>query len=162
MRGTYAIVFYVARSQYVRVGTLGDDIIITAGWWVYVGSAMGRTFMSLENRIRHHFAFPKQARWHIDYLLGTVGVATASVWAESITHDECRLSKALADSRQFAAGPRRFGASDCKAGCSSHLYKYLENREPIDPLIEIFAEIGLEPRVTLNSCIRGQDDVVMK
>ncbi len=150
MRGTYALVINIRHQQHVRVGSLGD-LCLAPGWWVYVGSAMGHTSMSIERRIGHQFSIAQYPHWHIDYILRTIGEATAAVWAESVIRDECRLSRALADSDQFKPGPRRFGASDCRAGCYTHLYSYIGHGEPIKSITEVLMSIGLCPKLTLKN-----------
>ena len=57
-------------------------------------------------------------RWHIDYLLNAPGAEVTEVVR---SHEaECALNGA-GEGRIMVTG---FGASDCRAGCGSHL-KYL-------------------------------------
>jgi ribosomal protein S18 acetylase RimI-like enzyme len=69
-------------------------------------------------RIRRHLDTGKRQRWHIDYLLGTRGVHIENV--ASFARPECLLNGVTAGGVIVA----RFGASDCRSGCGSHL-KYL-------------------------------------
>jgi len=97
----------------LRVGRLGE-FIFPAGRYVYTGSAR----RSMEARLRRHFASAKRLHWHIDYLLAAPGVRPLE--AKLSSRSECAVNRAL-HGEIIAPG---FGASDCRAGCGSHL-KYL-------------------------------------
>lgn len=64
---------------------------------------------------------PKPLRWHIDYLLAREEATVLAV--ERLTMAECVANRAVGGT-VVAPG---FGASDCKAGCVSHL-RYLGRR----------------------------------
>ena len=82
-----------------------------AGDYVYTGSAL----RNLEARIRRHQSSVKKMHWHIDYLLAAPGVRVREV----LRHGECECQ---INQRVVGAIPvPGFGASDCKAGCVSHL-----------------------------------------
>jgi Uri superfamily endonuclease len=70
---------------------------------------------------RHCAQGGKTLRWHIDHLLEAPGVSAVEVIRSR--RAECALNKAV-DGRVPVPG---FGASDCRAGCGSHL-KYLGRR----------------------------------
>lgn len=111
----------VSRPVQVTVGRFGT-FNFPAGWYVYTGSAR-RNF---EARVRRHLSPHKTLRWHIDYLLAAPGVAIRDV--RRTTEAECALNQQLAG-EVIVAG---FGASDCRAGCVSHL-KRLASRRAFSP-----------------------------
>lgn len=106
----YQLLIELPRAARVAVGRLGV-FDFPAGRYVYTGSAK-RNF---EARIARHLRADKALRWHIDYLLAAPGVRVVGVRRSS--RDECALNAATGG-RVLVAG---FGASDCRAGCGSHL-----------------------------------------
>ena len=107
---TYQIVINIAREVEVRVGRLGV-FRFSPGRYVYTGSAR----RNIEARIARHLSADKRLHWHIDYLLAAPGVAVVRV--RRFRRAECDLNRA---SRGTIPVPG-FGASDCRAGCGSHL-----------------------------------------
>ncbi len=110
---TYQLFIRVTRDRVVGVGRLGT-FRFPAGRYVYTGSAV----RGLEARIARHLAREKRLFWHIDYLLAAPGVRVEAV--RRSTRPEC----AVARSAGGAIPVPGFGASDCRAGCASHL-RYL-------------------------------------
>ena len=107
---TYQLLIRVEGDQRVRVGRLGT-FTFPAGQYVYTGSAR----RALDARVARHLSRTKRLRWHIDYLLAAPGVAIESV--RRFATPECAANQAV-DGRVQVVG---FGASDCRAGCGSHL-----------------------------------------
>ncbi|MBI4757351.1 MAG: GIY-YIG nuclease family protein [Betaproteobacteria bacterium] len=108
---TYQLFIEVARGlEVLQVGRLGR-FDFPAGLYVYTGSAR----RALEARIRRHVEGAARKHWHIDYLLAVPGVRVVRV----LYHDqpECAVNAATPGSVVVP----RFGASDCRAGCGSHL-----------------------------------------
>lgn len=110
MASTYQLHIDVPAEIEVQVGKLGR-FRFPAGRYVYTGSAK----RNLEARIARHRARTKKRRWHIDYLLTVPGVWIVDVELSEL--DECAAHQRLAGTI-VAPG---FGASDCRAGCGSHL-----------------------------------------
>ncbi len=94
----------------VRVGRLGE-FVFPAGCYNYTGSAL-RNF---EARIRRHLSPTKKMHWHVDYLLAAPGVCIREV--RRFSEAEC-LINSRTSGEVVVQG---FGASDCRAGCGSHL-----------------------------------------
>jgi Uri superfamily endonuclease len=92
------------------IGRLGE-CDFPAGDYVYTGSAK----RNLEARIARHLREGKKLHWHIDYLLASRHAESIDVIHSSIP--ECELHQA-ASGRIPVPG---FGATDCRAGCGSHL-----------------------------------------
>jgi Uri superfamily endonuclease len=94
----------------VCVGRLGT-FAFPAGLYCYTGSAR----RNLEARRRRHLSAYKTLRWHIDYLLAAAGVRIREVRRD--TEAECLLNQRTPGIVPVPG----FGASDCHAGCGSHL-----------------------------------------
>jgi len=107
---TYQLVITIANPVCVAVGALGV-FRFPAGRYVYTGSAR----RNLQARIDRHLSSAKCLRWHIDYLLNAPGVRVTDV--RRFDEPECRVNQRTAGEITVP----RFGASDCGAGCGSHL-----------------------------------------
>jgi Uri superfamily endonuclease len=107
----------VAEPVRVTVGRLGE-FEFPAGLYGYTGSAL----RNLEARVRRHLSPVKKMRWHIDYLLAAPGVRICEV--RRFGEAECVINRQTVGEVPVPG----FGASDCRAGCGSHL-KRLSGRE---------------------------------
>lgn len=107
---TYQLLIRLAEPVRVRVGRLGC-FAFPAGRYVYTGSARRHP----EARIARHLSAGKRLHWHIDYLLAAPGAAVAGTLR--FGEAECAVN-GLTPGRILVPG---FGASDCRAGCGSHL-----------------------------------------
>jgi len=106
----YQLYLWLARPCHLAAGALPARWL-AAGWYVYTGSAR----RGLAARVRRHLSRDKRRRWHIDWLLER---PQASVeWVALPLGRECALNRAIGGT----AAVRGFGASDCRAGCGSHL-----------------------------------------
>ncbi len=112
MSGAHSYQLRIAVTAPLRlaVGRLGC-FDFPAGSYVYTGSARRH----LEARIARHLRRDKTLRWHIDYLLAAAGVSVVEVLRTR--RGECRWNQATAGEIVVPG----FGASDCRAGCGSHL-----------------------------------------
>jgi Uri superfamily endonuclease len=109
----YQLFIELSAPAQVTVGRFGR-FDFPAGRYVYTGSAR----RNLVARISRHLARHKRLRWHIDYLLTSPSARVAHVRLSR--RGECALNQAT----RGAILVPGFGASDCDAGCGSHL-KYL-------------------------------------
>ena len=107
---TYQLAIRIAAPVRIAVGRLGV-FDFPAGDYVYTGSAK----RNLEARIARHLATQKKFHWHIDYLLAAPGVSIREV--RRFAAPECEIN-ARQVGEILVPG---FGASDCRAGCGSHL-----------------------------------------
>lgn len=110
---SYQLMIDVSSPVRVQVGRLGT-FDFPAGTYVYTGSAR----RGIEARLARHARAEKALRWHIDFLLAAPGVHLRSIVRSGQT--ECQLNQASVGSVPVLG----FGASDCRAGCGTHL-KYL-------------------------------------
>ena len=109
----YQLFIELSAPTQVAVGRFGR-FEFPVGRYVYTGSAK----RNLVARISRHLARHKRLRWHIDYLLTSTSAQVVHVRLSR--RSECALNQAT----RGAILVPGFGASDCKAGCDSHL-KYL-------------------------------------
>ena len=107
---SYQLSITLAAAARVAVGRLGV-FEFPAGRYVYTGSAR----RNLEARIARHLRKEKILRWHIDTLLALPEAHVTGV--ERSMQPECSLNQATAGAVLMPG----FGASDCRAGCGSHL-----------------------------------------
>jgi Uri superfamily endonuclease len=110
---SYQLVIDLKQPVRCVVGRLGV-FDFPAGRYVYTGSAK----RGLEARISRHLGSRKKMRWHVDFLLGAPGATVTRVIRSR--RDECLWNQASPGSVPVPG----FGASDCEAGCGTHL-KYL-------------------------------------
>lgn len=110
---TYQLHIVVRKAVQIQIGALGL-FGFPPGRYVYTGSAR----KNLEARIARHRNADKKLRWHIDYLLSHPDVYITRV--DTSIEDECTWNQAVGGGVVVP----RFGASDCRAGCRSHL-RYL-------------------------------------
>ncbi len=117
-KGSYLLVVSLPATAIVEVGSLGRRTF-PAGYYVYVGSALG----GLAGRLRRHLREKKAPHWHVDYLTNA-GPVTEVVVLESEERLECRIAGILKG--QFPSVPD-FGSSDCR--CASHLFFVGQRKE---------------------------------
>lgn len=116
--GTYALLLYLARQTQLDVGRLGC-FSFPAGYYLYLGSALG----GLEARLGRHLRRHKKLHWHIDYLMGRAR-ALELWWQGGGEKRECAWA-ALARKAPRASLPvPGFGSSDCR--CPGHLMHFLD------------------------------------
>lgn len=115
--GVYQLWLRVPVELRLTVGRLGR-FTFPSGRYVYTG----RAARALPARVRRHVKAGRRKQWHIDYLLARPEVHVERVvLASTDPDDECTVNQAIG-LRGRCAGPR-FGASDCRAGCKTHLWR---------------------------------------
>lgn len=116
--GTYAVSLRLMKFRSIRIGKMGK-IDFPAGWYVYVGSALGPG--GLGARIGRHHRMTKKKHWHIDYLRPATRVEGYFVVSAPVRREhewaQCLGSEPIAG--QPVVG---FGSSDCS--CAAHLYYF--------------------------------------
>jgi Uri superfamily endonuclease len=110
-KGSYILLMTLPEGSQIKAGRLADTYF-PAGFYAYVGSAMG----GFASRLNRHCKKNKKRHWHIDYLLERAALSDV-ILCETEVKVECAIAQAL--SRQFSSIPG-FGSSDCK--CPSHLF----------------------------------------
>lgn len=136
-KGTYCLILKTGGCT-VSVGSL-KSIIFEAGYYVYVGSALGPG--GLKRMYRHQKLArqkDKNPRWHIDYLLVHPDFEFVDVvYTCSEKHIEC----GIADNLQ-GDYVSKFGCSDCF--CQSHLFHRLTC--PVNEIQAAIEDIGQYPK----------------
>ena len=135
-KGIYCLVLKTSGCT-TRVGALGE-LPLQAGWYIYVGSALGSGGLQ---RLGRHISLArlrnKQPKWHVDYLLTSRSFFLEyAVYAISADRLECRIARELNGS-----SIPDFGCSDCS--CTSHLL-YREE-DPVQELLATFHTFELDP-----------------
>jgi Uri superfamily endonuclease len=115
---TYRLYIRIPRRAVIEPGRLGRHVL-ERGWYVYTGSAR----RAMAARLRHHLAGNGKCHWHIDWLLRS---ALGEVEHVSLdTRGECEVNRAMPGTVPIP----RFGATDCRHRCGSHLL-WLGTRRP--------------------------------
>ena len=135
--GAYALVIELENSEAIEVGRLGA-INFTAGWYAYVGSALG----GLRARVGRHARRRKKLHWHVDYLLAAASVSEV-IWTLSDERLECRIASVLR--RQDFQSMPNFGASDCR--CPSHLFHSPTERPLRNEITQAFTSSDVTPHL---------------
>ncbi|MBI4257557.1 MAG: GIY-YIG nuclease family protein [Thaumarchaeota archaeon] len=147
--GVYVVLIGVYPSCVAKIGSLGL-IRFEKGTYGYVGSAQGRGPFSIEGRLGRHFRKHKAPRWHIDYLLRNKSArCVAGVIASSKTRFECVLNRSVQNLALYSI--RRFGSSDCREACRSHLtfFGEVKTAEVIPLVTRVFQSLHLRSQVVL-------------
>jgi len=115
--GCYSLIIDLKRQKRICVGKLGAALF-PKGIYVYTGSAMN----GLAARLRRHCRRVKKTHWHIDYLLALPEARIKKIVVYPVApRQECRQSQRIAALPGATVVVKRFGATDCKFGCASHL-----------------------------------------
>jgi Uri superfamily endonuclease len=119
LRGTYTLLLACKRSFKLRIGRLGQTTI-RKGYYLYTGSALSRSAVSLEQRVARHRRRNKRLKWHIDYMTNRSEIRVLNViCVESDVRAECQINMQIVFEFRGLPIIRRAGSSDCK--CSGHL-----------------------------------------
>jgi len=162
-KGTYTLLILVQDEREICVGSL-QKRKFPRGFYAYTGSALGKGASGLPGRTGRHLKGVKKNRWHVDYLLsGANSVVTAIVTAYSDRKMECAVNRHLKDGLHAQLLIPRFGSSDCKENCVSHLLYlgsdknyaeriaqlYLEKTDGVVQIIDLSKSSILEPASAL-------------
>jgi len=150
-QGVYTLIIRMRRPEEIRVGRLGSKVF-PEGYYSYTGSAFGRGAFNLNGRVRRHLRQKESMRWHIDYLLsGKSAEIEAVVFSELNANRECKVSKSIGLLSGVEVIMTRFGSSDCRFGCRSHLLYFAEKAlsRVIKSVFRVYEEIGLKPHTLI-------------
>jgi Uri superfamily endonuclease len=132
--GAYVLHLIVKRTVTLCAGAIGA-ITLLSGHYVYVGSAR----KSIKSRVARHrrLALTKAGKlhWHIDYLLvhPEIELIGEEAFAE---YRECDIAQRIASLKGASVPVPRFGASDCRSGCGTHLFRVEElEKNKISPVL---------------------------
>ena len=113
---SYQLLIRLSKATEIQVGKLGQ-FHFPKGSYIYTGSAK----KNIEARIKRHQSKNKKLRWHIDYLLNSPHAHVTDT--KMFNTKECDINQQT-NGKIIVS---RFGASDCKNGCGSHL-KYIDGK----------------------------------
>jgi Uri superfamily endonuclease len=122
--GTYAVCLRLMAFRSIVIGKMGK-IDFSAGWYVYVGSAMGPG--GLAARIGRHCRVTKKKHWHIDYLRPATRMKGVFVSEDPVRreHEWARCLRTASIAGRPVSG---FGSSDCR--CVAHLFYFKTRPAP--------------------------------
>ncbi len=106
----YQLLLNLRNDACIRVGALGN-FCFRKGFYIYSGSARRH----MDARLARHQLREKPRRWHVDYL--TTHPDCELIASRRSPSDECTLNQ---QTKGDIVAPK-FGASDCRNGCGSHL-----------------------------------------
>lgn len=142
-RGSYLLMLRLDQSEKITVKRLGE-LSFSAGWYIYVGSAM----RNLTQRIARHQRKRKRFHWHIDFLRDRASKVTALPIRSSLRL-ECKIAESL--SHLLQTHSRGFGSSDCN--CPTHLYFSPEDPLGLRPFHDLLESFRM-PEPQPGCCIR--------
>ena len=119
-RGVYTLIIKIDSNVTIQVGSLGSTPF-RKGLYAYTGSALGRGSSPISSRIRRHLKRGKNVFWHIDHLTNHPSATVlAAVASTTEARMECLVNKGVLKKTGVQLH-LRFGASDCRSGCGTHL-----------------------------------------
>ncbi len=133
----------LSEEKTIQIGKLGT-YRFRKGFYIYVGSAMGKYSTSLFGRINRHISEQKKKFWHIDFLLMQSKIMDI-FWVISRENIECELNKQILNCN-VQIPVNGFGSSDCKYHCKAHLSfttDYDKIRYCIKQIISKYGEFGI-------------------
>jgi len=115
--GVYVVIFCLKHNTDLVIGSLGSQSF-NKGFYLYSGSAKG--LGGLNRRLKRHLKRNTNIFWHIDYL--KKHCQTDRIWyLVTDKSTECDLAQSIGCQKGVSFYTKRFGASDCRSGCFSHL-----------------------------------------
>jgi endonuclease-3 len=114
--GTYTLLVELPTEVSVEFGA-AETRQLKAGWYAYVGSALGSGGFSRVDRHRRLASGERDTRhWHVDYLLGHPETGIDEVIRSEGVDAECEVATGVRAACDPVPG---IGATDCR--CGSHL-----------------------------------------
>jgi sugar fermentation stimulation protein A len=127
-KGIYTLIICLSEEVRLSVGKLGMQKF-PKGYYAYTGSALGKGSTSLKRRVSRHLRKRKRNIWHIDFLLANKNATvTAVVAAGTSKKFECVMNRYVKREGKTKIPVKRFGSSDCKENCESHLLYFGEEK----------------------------------
>ncbi|MEX2738388.1 MAG: DUF123 domain-containing protein [Candidatus Wukongarchaeota archaeon] len=127
-KGTYLLLVQVEDNPIIHATK--KKWMFEKGIYAYIGSA--RNTGGLRARIGRHLKQDKKMYWHIDYLLANPNVEIiGTIFTTSKKNLECKVVKTLIKEGTGTPYAKRFGSSECKKGCPSHIIKLSTDTTPL-------------------------------
>ena len=126
-QGIYILVFKIVHSLLIDIRRF--KWLLKPGFYLYFGSALGKTSTSLEKRLARHFTNQKKIFWHIDYITSHSDVKMINAYYTTTTGiTECSALQEFVQNFHDTEIIPKFGSSDCKAKCGGHLLFFSSNQ----------------------------------
>jgi len=139
-KGTYTLMVFVPSEKRIEIGRIGVQRF-PEGYYAYTGTALGKGPLSLEGRISRHLKKNKKRLWHIDFLLADRDVEVISALiAPANERMECEINQYLQEKIHVEIPILKFGSSDCKKGCKSHLLHLGCNEDVVKKFTKLYEE----------------------
>jgi len=141
-------VIFVAKRVSLKIGKLGV-LKFNKGWYAYTGSALGSGSTGLFERIYRHLKKEKKCFWHIDYLLrNNYSSISAIIFAITDKRSECNIIQEIFRTSEVEP-VSKFGSSDCKKRCKSHLYYFIDKNvgSIVISVSNVYFHLGLFPNL---------------
>ena len=123
--GAYRLFIRLPEAATLEVGRFGPQRF-EAGIYVYLGSAK----RGLSQRVARHrrLAVEKAGRrhWHVDALLLHPHSRLVRIDTRE-GGDECKMARGIQRRRESSVPLPGFGATDCRHGCPTHLFRLSES-----------------------------------
>lgn len=159
--GVYILVFHQSRKTDISIDRKNTRHSFPPGWYLYVGSACG--VGGLNRRLARHqnrIADSKRMHWNIDYFREHAMLCELWYCETGDSGVEHQWAETLTELVDATVPVPKFGASDCKARCQSHLFHLLDR--PLTATFraklasrglstEVLVEFIMEPRRTKQS-----------
>ncbi|MFX1286377.1 MAG: DUF123 domain-containing protein [Promethearchaeota archaeon] len=140
-QGVYVLVFEIICSFLIDINRF--NWLLRTGFYLYFGSARGKTSTSLEKRLTRHFKRQKKTFWHIDYITSHPDTKMINAYYTTITGTtECSALQGFLQNFHNTEIIQKFGSSDCKAKCGGHLVFFSNNQAILNDLNNYFKLIG--------------------
>ena len=124
--GVYTLLLFLSKEIILEIGKLGKQKF-PMGHYTYTGSALGKGINILNHRLSRHLRKEKRKFWHIDYLLANENVTIEAILVvETRKRMECEINIMIKRQNQALVPVKRFGATDCKNNCKTHLLHFPE------------------------------------
>ena len=152
-KGDYLLVAELINPVEIKIGAMGNHTF-NPGIYCYSGSARGPG--GLKARITHHLRNSHHPTWHFDYLRPFL--VMLEVWY-LVSEDclECEFIHYLKDFYKAEVMVEKFGSSDCRNQCGSHLV-YLPSETKIAPIFKGLNEhFPYLHRIFLSKSVKMQD-----
>jgi len=135
-------------EENLQIGKLGN-FPFHKGFYVYIGSALGKTATNLKHRLRRHLSSTKKLHWHIDFFLDNANVEIIRIlYAYTTEQKECQLASAISQIENAKILIQNFGSSDCKENCGSHLFYFTMDKEELLKSVKyVFSSVNLSPNL---------------
>ncbi|MCL7398972.1 MAG: GIY-YIG nuclease family protein [Thaumarchaeota archaeon] len=133
--GGYLLLIGLSKAVRVVFGSVGARLL-EPGYYVYAGSAIGKTGWRL---LRHIGPFRRRPHWHIDRLLNKQAAKVVVIGIlPSNRRIECSLSHIVSSMATYSLAG--IGSTDCN--CPSHLHYFKKRSDAVKAIKKAIERVG--------------------